>query len=240
MSPGAALKPAHARRSERFRPPASGVCRAVLHAVPLSLLAAFILIAAHSYRTLARPLTDRLSASPPAPPMILSDRSDPIASLFTPSVQRWADSISSWANQSGVPANLIATVIQIESCGHPLVTSRAGALGLMQVMPYHFDPHQDPLDPEVNGPVGVAYLKAAHLRSGGDIRRTLAGYNGGHALIPRPPRIWPTETQRYVRWGSGIYADAVAGLDSSPTLEAWLTAGGSSLCRQAEEVAAVP
>lgn len=113
-------------------------------------------------------------------------------------------------------------------------------MGLMQVMPYHFQSHQDPFDPQVNGPAGVEYLKKAFDLSAGDIRRTLAGYNGGHSVISRPPATWSPETLRYVHWGEGIYADAVAGLGSSPTLKAWLTAGGHSLCQRAEGTASVP
>jgi hypothetical protein len=44
---------------------------------------------------------------------------------------------------------------------------------------------------------------------------------------------WPNETQRYFRWGSGIYADASTGNDTSETLQQWLAAGGASLCQQA-------
>lgn len=233
---------ARARRPGGFPPPAPGVCRSYLHMVPVFLLAAFAGIAVHSYRALVSPLVNGLAAStaPRQPTATAAPASDPIAAVFTPSVQRWASSISMWAGQFSLPSNLIATVIQIESCGHPLITSSAGALGLMQVMPYHFEPHQDPLDPEVNGLVGVSYLQEAYSRADGDIGRTLAGYNGGHSVITRPPNTWSTETQRYVHWGRGIYTDAVAGLRFSPTLEAWLTAGGHSMCRQAEAKAAIP
>ena len=35
--------------------------------------------------------------------------------------------------------DIIATIIQIESCGNPAARSTAGAQGLFQVMPFHFE-----------------------------------------------------------------------------------------------------
>jgi hypothetical protein len=61
----------------------------------------------------------------------------------------------------------------------------------------------------------------------------LAGYNGGHSQISKVWGSWPAETKRYYYWGSGIYAEASAGNDFSPTLEEWLKAGGASLCARA-------
>jgi hypothetical protein len=61
----------------------------------------------------------------------------------------------------------------------------------------------------------------------------LAGYNGGHGVIKRGWAKWSAETRRYYQWGTGIYADALKGLESSPSVESWLKAGGASLCKRA-------
>jgi soluble lytic murein transglycosylase-like protein len=148
-------------------------------------------------------------------------------------VAAWAPQIQRWAASYGMPADLIAVVMTLESCGDPSARSGAGALGLFQVMPFHFRPGEDPLDPEVNASRGLAYLQRSLEIAGGDIGLALAGYNGGHGLIARDPSTWPTESLRYVRWGTGIVADLGAGRFPSPTLQAWLDAGGQSLCRQA-------
>ncbi len=156
-----------------------------------------------------------------------------IAPLFTPEVQYWARKINAWSEQWGLDANLVATVMQIESCGDPQARSNAGAMGLFQVMPFHFASEEDPYQPSTNAARGLAYLKSALEARGGDIRLALAGYNAGIAGAKRAESAWPAETVRYVRWGMGIYEDARAGKRSSPTLEEWLAAGGASLCGQA-------
>jgi hypothetical protein len=157
-----------------------------------------------------------------------------LSPIFTPSVQHWKDDLLLWGEEYDVDPNLLATVMQIESCGNPQALSRVGAIGLFQVMPFHFQANEAPYDPDTNALRGSAYLAAGLEQAGGSAGLALAAYNGGHSVISRNYDSWPTETQRYYRWGSGIYREASAGWASSPTLEAWLTAGGRSLCDTAE------
>jgi hypothetical protein len=164
--------------------------------------------------------------------------SQPQASLspvFTPEVEYWAERILDWSAQAGLDPNLVATVMQIESCGDPRALSSAGAIGLFQVMPYHFTQADDPYNPDTNALRGLDYLRRSMETSGSDARLALAGYNGGIGVIGRLESEWPRQTQRYAYWGSGIYADASSGLTESPRLEEWLHANGLSLCRQASE-----
>ncbi len=156
-----------------------------------------------------------------------------LAPLFTPEVHYWAKEIQLWAAESGLDPNLVATVMQIESCGNPMARSLAGAMGLFQVMSYHFYATDNPYDPDTNAVRGSAYLKRSLDAAGGDFRLALAGYNGGISVIPRAEFTWAAETQRYVYWGSGIYQDAVNGTTESLRLQEWLEAGGASLCQQA-------
>jgi hypothetical protein len=156
-----------------------------------------------------------------------------LSHLFSPQVLHWRDQILSWADQNQLDPNLVAVVMQIESCGYPGARSTAGAMGLFQVMPYHFDGTVDPFDPDVNALTGLSYLSQSSELANGQLDRTLAGYNGGHGVIHLPSSQWSPETIRYVAWGTGIMTDIAAGLDSSPTLQAWLEAGGSILCSQA-------
>lgn len=156
-----------------------------------------------------------------------------IAPLFTQEVQHWAPQIVAWANEFGIDPNMAATVMQIESCGDPNAVSSAGAQGLFQVMPFHFDAGESMQDPDTNARRGMAYLALGMQQTGGDVNRTFAGYNGGHGTVARSWDTWPTETQRYYVWSTGIYEDAAAGDSGSETLNEWLAAGGASLCRQA-------
>lgn len=158
-----------------------------------------------------------------------------LAPLFTPEVQFWAGNIAAWAAQHGVDPNLAATVMQIESCGNPTAKSSAGAAGLFQVMPFHFQFAEDHYDPDTNALRGLDYLRRSLERSGGDARLALAGYNGGIGVIGRAEASWASETRRYAYWGSGIYADAVNRSSQSSRLDEWLNAGGASLCRKARE-----
>ena len=156
-----------------------------------------------------------------------------ISPIFTPEVQYWSTGILTWAAAAGVDPNLAATVMQIESCGDPLARSGAGAIGLFQVMPYHFIPGEYPYNPDTNALRGLDYLRRSLEAARGDPRLALAGYNGGIGVIGKPEFSWREETRRYMDYGSGIYQDAAGGTGTSSHLQEWLMASGTYLCRQA-------
>jgi soluble lytic murein transglycosylase-like protein len=156
-----------------------------------------------------------------------------LSPVFTPEVRQWQPDILRWADQFGLDPNLVAIVMQIESCGNPQAVSRSGAQGLFQVMPFNFGPDEDMLDPETNAQRGVGYLAQMMADMSNDVGLALAAYNGGPTTASRGWAAWPAETQRYYLWGTGIYQDIGNGVTDSPTLEKWLAAGGNSLCRQA-------
>jgi hypothetical protein len=155
-----------------------------------------------------------------------------ISPLFTPEVLYWEDNILRWAAEWELDPNLVATVMQIESCGDPFALSPSGAIGLFQVMPYHFQGDEAPNSPETNAMRGLAYLKQANLTYQ-SVRLSLAAYNGGIGTAANPESVWPDETIGYVYWGTNIYRDAAAGQTASPTLDEWLSKGGVNLCSQA-------
>ena len=165
-----------------------------------------------------------------------SANGDPaISQVFTKEIQYWEPQIQGWAIEFGLNPNLVAVVMQIESCGHPNIQSSAGALGLFQVMPFHFHEGENPLDPSINALRGLSYLTRSLEISKGDPSLALAGYNGGHSVIQWDRGFWANETSRYVHWGSGILEDINSGLTKSPRLSEWLTHGGESLCNQAAD-----
>lgn len=156
-----------------------------------------------------------------------------LAPFFAPAVRRWSDDIKRWSAQHDVDLQLLATVMQIESCGHPTVISNAGARGLFQVMPFHFEAGEDMLDPATNAKRGASFLNYCANAADSVIGLTLACYNGGPSVISKARETWSNETRKYYRWGLGIYSDAIAGARRSDTLDQWLAAGGARLCASA-------
>ncbi len=158
-----------------------------------------------------------------------------LSPVFAAPVRYWEPQILAWAAEHGLDPDIVATIMQIESCGDPRAHSHAGATGLFQVMPFHFEPGEDAFDPETNAFRGMSFFNYVLGLSKGDIGRALAGYNGGPRAALSPWDSWVSETRRYYTWGTGIYADAKAGLTESPALQQWMQAGGASLCRQAAQ-----
>ncbi|HND49893.1 MAG TPA: lytic transglycosylase domain-containing protein [Anaerolineales bacterium] len=163
-----------------------------------------------------------------------------LSPIFTREVLYWADSIVRWASASNLDPNLVATIMQIESCGDPRATSSAGAMGLFQVMPFHFAITDDPYNPETNATRGLNYLVRSLTAANGDVRLAMAGYNGGIGVIPRAEWTWHAETKRYVQYGAPIYTDASSGVNPSNALNEWYSKYGASLCNQASQRLGLP
>ena len=216
--------------------------------IPLGLLTLLIFVSLRSLPVLQASFIKHfnLAVSPQSNPLPENHTlpSDPIAEpepdvsedpfpALMPEVQRWSADIHRWSKEYALDPKLIAVVMQIESCGHPTVQSSVGAMGLFQVMPFHFSPFDDPFDPDTNAKRGLTYLARGLELSDGNIDLALAGYNGGHSVIQQDAATWNEETRRFVSWGSGIYAEINEDCTVSPTLQAWLKAGGRILCAHA-------
>lgn len=176
----------------------------------------------------------------PALPSSNNSSGNGISPIFTREIQYWSKDIVRWANAAGIDPNLLAVVMQIESCGDPRALSRAGASGLFQVMPFHFRLGENPFNPETNALRGTSYLSRSLEAAGGNARLALAGYNGGIGVIARGESSWSAETNRYVRFGGPMYEDARSGATSSPTLDEWYQKYGAGLCRQARNRLGIP
>jgi hypothetical protein len=101
----------------------------------------------------------------------------------------------------GVDTNLARAIIQAESAFNYKARSRAGALGLMQLMPSTAERFGvlDPFDPRQNISGGVKYLKWLHGYYEGDLTKVVAAYNAGEGAVNRHKGIPPyRETQAYV------------------------------------------
>lgn len=176
-------------------------------------------------------LLTALSFSTPLPTSVGKNMT--LSPIFTREVQYWANDILQWANASFLDPNLVAVVMQIESCGDPFARSSAGAMGLFQVMPFHFQAGENPYQPDVNARRGLDYLARSLTAAHGNVRLALAGYNGGIGVIARGEWTWSAQTLRYVYYGAPIYEDARSGAASSLKLEEWYRKYGAGLCRQA-------
>lgn len=107
------------------------------------------------------------------------------------------------AMESGVAPSLLRAVVQQESAFNPAAVSRAGAAGLMQLMPgtaRRFGV-QDGFDPAQNLRGGAAYLAWLLRHFNHDIDLALAAYNAGEGSVRRHGNQIPpfAETQAYVR-----------------------------------------
>lgn len=105
------------------------------------------------------------------------------------------------AQSQGVDTYLARAIIQAESAFNYRARSRAGALGLMQLMPSTAERFGvlDPFDPRQNILGGVKYLKWLHDYYQGDLTKVVAAYNAGEGAVNRHHGIPPyRETRAYV------------------------------------------
>ncbi len=113
----------------------------------------------------------------------------------------YAEEIAVAIAQHGVDEALVRAVIHAESAFNPNAISRAGAQGLMQLMPATATRFgvTDPFTPQQNIAGGVEYLAWLTRRFGGDLTKIAAGYNAGEGAVDRYGGVPPyQETIRYV------------------------------------------
>lgn len=103
--------------------------------------------------------------------------------------------------QHNIDADLLASIVHAESDGNVRAVSRAGARGLMQLMPSTASDLgiTNSFAPEQNIGGGTTYLDQLLTRYHDDIRLAVAAYNAGPAAVDRYHGIPPfAETRAYV------------------------------------------
>lgn len=147
----------------------------------------------------------------------------------------WED-LKRFADREEVDPYLVLAVVREESRFDPEAVSRAGALGLMQIMPQTgrqiIKQRREAGDPVLRRPdrnldLGTWYLARLRQRYAGDVVLSLAGYNAGPGAVDRWVRRFGTverdefveripyrETREYVKrvltsyaWYQSTYAD---------------------------------
>lgn len=132
------------------------------------------------------------------------------ASAVKPSMapQELKAKIETAARDAGVDPMLFDSLVAAESGYDPAARSRAGALGLSQLMPDTARGLgvQDPFDPEQNLRGGATYL-ASLLKRFQTPELALAAYNAGPNRVERAGNQIPniTETQNYVNKVMALY-----------------------------------
>ena len=122
-------------------------------------------------------------------------------------LNRWDALITEASRRFHVPKPWIRAVMRQESGGRTMlghdrpIVSRAGAIGLMQVMPATYgelaEQHKlgaDPFDARNNIMAGTAYLRWLHNRYG--YPKMFSAYNAGPGRVERGGRL-PAETRAY-------------------------------------------
>lgn len=147
----------------------------------------------------------------------------------TDPLARWQTYIAEASARFGVPVAWIERVMRAESAGQTQfqgrpITSRAGAMGLMQLMPGTWAAMRaqlglgaDPYDPRANILAGTLYLRLMYDRFG--YPGLFAAYNAGparyadHLATGRP---LPGETRAYLATVSGALSRQAGAGRSAP------------------------
>lgn len=144
-------------------------------------------------------------------------------------LDHWVAPVAEAALRFGVPVEWIRRVMRAESAGRTTlngrpIVSRAGAMGLMQLMPGTWREMRallglgpDPHDPRDNILAGTAYLRMMYDRFG--YPGLFAAYNAGPARYSQhlaTGRRLPRETVAYVAYVAGSGASAPAARREAP------------------------
>ena len=103
---------------------------------------------------------------------------------WQPHITQWANLITKYSADNGLDPNFVAAVIEEESKGNPRLISRAGAVGLMQIMPYEAGFTWRPgtwtlLKPEANLEWGTNTLNEVIRQAQGRLTLAVLAYNSG-------------------------------------------------------------
>lgn len=107
------------------------------------------------------------------------------------------------AKRADLPPELILAVIEVESNFDRYAISVAGAIGLMQIMPFWLDeigrPNDNLLHLDTNLRYGCTILKFYLDKEKGDLRRALGRYNGSLGRRKYPNKVIDKLTRKWFK-----------------------------------------
>jgi soluble lytic murein transglycosylase len=124
-------------------------------------------------------------------------------SVEAPDLSRWDALLERAAAEFGLDPNLLRALVAAESGGDPDAVSRAGAIGLCQVMPATAAEQATRLgmtdyargrlqEPAVNLRLGASFLARMLRRFDGEVAYAVAAYNAGPTRVIRWRAAAPT------------------------------------------------
>jgi soluble lytic murein transglycosylase len=138
-----------------------------------------------------------------------SSRYASAAYYFSRRMHDYDDIIREASRSHGIQFGLIKALIHAESNFNPSAISRAGAMGLMQIMPANLNEFgvSDPFNPRDNVMGGTRYLKSLLEKYNSNLTLTLAAYNAGPGAVDKYKTIPPyPETEQYVEKVLRLYS----------------------------------
>ena len=105
--------------------------------------------------------------------------SDAVNPKFREMVRLWHDPVDEMGTEYRIPEPWLWAIMWAESQGDPNAKSEKGAMGLMQVMPFHFKEGESPYDPRTNLRASCRYLVTVRAKVGSDLVRAGSMYNAG-------------------------------------------------------------
>lgn len=124
--------------------------------------------------------------------------------------QELEEAVARYAEEYRLSPALLMAVMKAESDFNPTIISKAGAVGLMQLIPETAIRHgvRNLYDTRENIAGGAKHLRYLLDRFHGNIRLALAAYNAGERKVDRYRQIPPfKETRTYVKKVMGFYRD---------------------------------
>jgi soluble lytic murein transglycosylase-like protein len=132
------------------------------------------------------------------------------AEEFKKNMKKFMPTVEFAAQKYNLPNSLLHAVITAESSYNPTAVSRAGAVGLMQLMPetarrYGVKDRRNPYE-NIHG--GSRYLRDLLTMFNNDLTLALAAYNAGEGAVKKYGNKVPpyAETRNYVRKVRAYYA----------------------------------
>jgi soluble lytic murein transglycosylase-like protein len=176
---------------------------------PILLILAFLVVMISSPSTLVEGSVELLRSGP----VQTASRVEPETGAASPQATAYGElerAVSRAAQQHHLHPALLLAVMKAESSFNPIVVSKAGAVGLMQLVPETAMRHgvHNLYDTTENVVGGARHLRYLLDRFHGNTRLALAAYNAGERKVDRYKQIPPyKETRHYVQKVLSYYRD---------------------------------